>query len=156
MCMVQELLLQEIAKRFTGEGNCIKNSRIGHLDHAPLNLLGVTPLDFGPQLNVEMHERRILKAYGWKVLSTWAMGDALENLSRSRRSRSESGGIFGGTSGCERYLERNSELRMSSELRSADLQKNLLQDHEQKNAISETEARNEEKNKDSTAYLQTV
>ena len=44
-----------------------------------VNLLGVTPLDFGPQENVEVLKEN-LRNYGWKVLSTWAMGDTLETL----------------------------------------------------------------------------
>ena len=43
------------------------------------NLLGVTPLDFGPQKNVECLKENLRK-YGWNVLSTWAMGDTLETL----------------------------------------------------------------------------
>ncbi len=44
-----------------------------------MNLLGVTPLDFGPIESVqEMKEN--LKEYGWKICSTWAMGDLLEAL----------------------------------------------------------------------------
>ena len=44
-----------------------------------MNLLGVTPLDFGPIESVqEMKEN--LKEYGWKICSTWAMEDSLENL----------------------------------------------------------------------------
>lgn len=45
-----------------------------------LNILGATPLDFGPQKNVEAMKQKISK-YGWEVLSTWAMGDSLETLS---------------------------------------------------------------------------
>ena len=47
-----------------------------------LNILGATPLDFGPQQNVDALKQR-LKEYGWEVLSTWAMGDSLEDLSRA-------------------------------------------------------------------------
>ena len=43
------------------------------------NLLGVTPLDFGPQKNVEFLKENLRK-YGWDVLSTWAMGDTLETM----------------------------------------------------------------------------
>ena len=44
-----------------------------------MNLLGVTPLDFGPIESVrEMKEN--LEQYGWKICSTWAMGDSLEDL----------------------------------------------------------------------------
>ena len=44
-----------------------------------VNLLGVTPLDFGSQKNVELLKENLHK-YGWNVLSTWAMGDTLETL----------------------------------------------------------------------------
>ena len=44
-----------------------------------MNLLGVTPLDFGVQKNVEILKENLQK-YGWNVLSTWAMGDSLETL----------------------------------------------------------------------------
>ena len=47
-----------------------------------LNLLGVTPLDFGPQQNVD-HMKQNLAKYGWQVKSTWAMGDSLENISHA-------------------------------------------------------------------------
>ena len=47
-----------------------------------VNLLGVTPLDFGPQEHVDALIQNVEQA-GWKVLSTWAMGDTLENLARA-------------------------------------------------------------------------
>lgn len=47
-----------------------------------LNLLGVTPLDFGPQQNID-HMKQILAKHGWQVTSIWAMGDSLENLSHA-------------------------------------------------------------------------
>ncbi len=47
-----------------------------------VNLLGVTPLDFGPQCCVDSLKENIEKC-GWKVFSTWAMGDNLENLARA-------------------------------------------------------------------------
>ena len=47
-----------------------------------LNLLGVTPLDFGPQQNVDRMKKNLAK-YGWQVKSTWAMGDLLANLSHA-------------------------------------------------------------------------
>ena len=89
------LALAKIAERFTGEAKAVSKttsisgrelesfgteSRITH-PHT-LNLLGVTPLDFGPQENVDIMKQN-LKKYGWEVLSTWAMGDTLENLSRA-------------------------------------------------------------------------
>ena len=47
-----------------------------------VNLLGVTPLDFGPQSCVDTLKEN-LEQYGWEVLSTWAMGDTLETLARA-------------------------------------------------------------------------
>lgn len=61
--------LEEIARRFTGENT-------GKIQEHTVNLLGVTPLDFGPFSHVEVLKEN-LKACGWKVLSTWAMGDEL-------------------------------------------------------------------------------
>ena len=72
------IALEEIAKRFTGE-------KTGRIQARTVNLLGVTPLDFGPVSHVEVLKEN-LKACGWKVLSIW------------RRSRGESCGIFGWTS----------------------------------------------------------
>ena len=64
------IALEEIAKRFTGE-------KTGRIQTRTVNLLGVTPLDFGPVSHVEVLKEN-LKACGWKVLSTWAMGDELD------------------------------------------------------------------------------
>ncbi len=47
-----------------------------------VNLLGVTPLDFGPQKNVEIMKEN-LHNYGWNVFSAWAMGDTLETLQQA-------------------------------------------------------------------------
>ena len=67
------LALSEIARYFTGAAEKRKRK---------LNLLGVTPLDFGPQPMVDAMKRRLEK-YGWEILSTWAMGDTLEDLSHA-------------------------------------------------------------------------
>ena len=67
------LALSEIARHFTGAAAKRKRK---------LNLLGVTPLDFGPQPMVDAMKRRLEK-YGWEILSTWAMGDTLEDLSHA-------------------------------------------------------------------------
>ena len=67
------LALSEIARHFTGAAEKRKRK---------LNLLGVTPLDFGPQPMVYAMKRRLEK-YGWEILSTWAMGDTLEDLSHA-------------------------------------------------------------------------
>lgn len=71
------IALEEIAKRFVKDPEKQKSS-ISHT----VNLLGVTPLDFGPQENVEVLKQNLQK-YGWKVTSSWAMGDDLETLQRS-------------------------------------------------------------------------
>lgn len=47
-----------------------------------VNLLGVTPLDFGGISHVE-NMKNNLEKYGWKTLSCWAMGDDLETLSHA-------------------------------------------------------------------------
>lgn len=65
------LALAKIAERFVEERAIRPHT---------LNILGATPLDFGPQKNVEAMKQKISK-YGWEVLSTWAMGDSLETLS---------------------------------------------------------------------------
>ena len=74
------IALEEIAKRFTEEAdtkNVMQKTEI-RFRHS-VNLLGVTPLDFGPQKNVNLLKENLQK-YGWNVLSTWAMGDSLETL----------------------------------------------------------------------------
>ena len=67
------LALSEIARHFTGAAEKRKRK---------LNLLGVTPLDFGPQPMVDVMKKR-LEERGWEILSTWAMGDTLEELGRA-------------------------------------------------------------------------
>ena len=47
-----------------------------------VNLLGVTPLDFGPLDHAETMKRS-LEQYGWQINSMWAMGDSLDQLSKS-------------------------------------------------------------------------
>ena len=73
------IALEEIAKRFTGE-------KTGRIQARTVNLLGVTPLDFGPVSHVEVLKEN-LKACGWKVLSTWAMGDELDAFCRQEKQR---------------------------------------------------------------------
>lgn len=73
------IALEEMAKRFVK--NPEKQKKKDSNSHT-VNLLGVTPLDFGPQENVEVLKQD-LKKYGWKVLSTWAMGDDLEIMQSS-------------------------------------------------------------------------
>ena len=76
------IALEEVAKRFTDKAKNLnlqeKESRTGNR----INLLGVTSLDFGPQKNVDIMIQN-LHRYGWNVLSTWAMGDTLENLQKA-------------------------------------------------------------------------
>ena len=67
------LALAEIAKRIKGKKEVTSKS---------VNLLGVTPLDFGPQEHVDALKRNVEETR-WKVLSTWAMGDTLEDLGRA-------------------------------------------------------------------------
>ena len=67
------LALAEIAKRIKGKKEVTSKS---------VNFLGVTPLDFGPQELVDALKRNVEET-GWKVLSTWAMGDTLEDLGRA-------------------------------------------------------------------------
>lgn len=70
------LALAKIAERFTGEPEAVT------VRPHTLNLLGVTPLDFGPQTNIDCMKQNLHK-HGWEVLSTWAMGDTLETLSHT-------------------------------------------------------------------------
>ncbi len=76
------IALEEIAKRFVK--NSEKQEKKESNSHI-VNLLGVTPLDFGPQKNVEALKENLQK-YGWEVTSSWAMGDDLETLQRSGKA----------------------------------------------------------------------
>ena len=67
------IALEEIAKRFVREPDRQENR---DPSSRTVNLLGVTPLDFGPQKNVETLKENLQK-YGWQVMSVWAMGDTL-------------------------------------------------------------------------------
>ena len=73
------IALEEIARRFVKKTDKQKKTKVSSYT---VNLLGVTPLDFGPQEHVDTLKEN-LKAYGWNVLSTWAMGDNLEILQAS-------------------------------------------------------------------------
>ena len=85
------IALKKIAERFTGDSNelmedsiekgigCTENGK--YKDHT-VNLLGVTPLDFGPFPRVEELKNNLEKC-GWEILSTWAMGDSLEDLAKA-------------------------------------------------------------------------
>ena len=101
------LALAEIAKHFTGAGEeknkgeseqpiktddekipgstgksvkCVEIK--SEMNRRKLNLLGVTPLDFGPQSIVDIMKKR-LENQGWEIISTWAMGDTLETLAKA-------------------------------------------------------------------------
>lgn len=67
------LALAKIAERFVEERPVRPHT---------LNILGATPLDFGPQENVDAMKKK-LKEGGWEVASSWAMGDTLEAMSRA-------------------------------------------------------------------------
>ena len=67
------LALAEIAERFT------ENSGKRSVQPHTVNLLGVTPLDFGPQPGVDLMKKN-LEAQGVKVLSTWAMGSSPDEI----------------------------------------------------------------------------
>ena len=69
------IALAEIAERFTNPESRCTNPR-------SLNLLGVTPLDFGSLSHVQAMKQSLEQA-GWEVLSTWAMGDDLDALARA-------------------------------------------------------------------------
>ena len=71
------IAFEEIAKRFVTE----KEAR-GNYAKRTENLLGATPLDFGPFPRVEELKNNLEKC-GWEILSTWAMGDSLEDLVKS-------------------------------------------------------------------------
>ena len=89
------IALEEIAKRFVE----VPDSKKDGFSRS-VNLLGVTPLDFGPQENIELLKAN-LEQYGWKVVSTWAMGDELETLRAICGSGCEPGSISRGTARSE-------------------------------------------------------
>ncbi len=79
------IALKEIARRFVAKNDWRKKAdqmEKTAISSRNVNLLGVTPLDFGPQRNVELLMDN-LKQYGWRILSSWAMGDDLEALKRA-------------------------------------------------------------------------
>ena len=74
------IALARIEARFTGESETLSKREESAIDRESsvnqphtLNLLGVTPLDFGPQINVDIMKKNLQK-YGWEVVSSWAMG----------------------------------------------------------------------------------
>ena len=70
----------EIARRFVSEQMEDRNG-----SERTVNLLGATPLDFGPISKVEELKKN-LEQYGWKTISTWAMGDSLEDLAQAGKA----------------------------------------------------------------------
>ena len=72
--------LKEIARRFVSEQMEDRNG-----SERTVNLLGATPLDFGPISKVEELKKN-LEQYGWKVISTWAMEDSLEDLAQAGKA----------------------------------------------------------------------
>ena len=72
--------LEEIARRFVPEQMEDRNG-----SERTVNLLGATPLDFGPISKVEELKKN-LEQYGWKTISTWAMGDSLQALAQAGKA----------------------------------------------------------------------
>ena len=72
--------LEEIARRFVPDQMEDRNG-----SERTVNLLGATPLDFGPISKVEELKKN-LEQYGWKTISTWAMGDSLEDLAQAGKA----------------------------------------------------------------------
>lgn len=72
--------LEEIARRFVPEQMEDRNG-----SERTVNLLGATPLDFGPISKVEELKKN-LEQDGWKVISTWAMEDSLEDLAQAGKA----------------------------------------------------------------------
>lgn len=72
--------LEEIARRFVPEQMEDRNG-----SERTVNLLGATPLDFGLISKVEELKKN-LEQYGWKVISTWAMEDSLEDLAQAGKA----------------------------------------------------------------------
>lgn len=72
--------LEEIARRFVSEQMEDRNG-----SERTVNLLGATPLDFGPISKVEELKKN-LEQYGWKTISTWVMGDSLEDLAQAGKA----------------------------------------------------------------------
>ena len=74
------IALEEVARRFVLEQMEDRNG-----SERTVNLLGATPLDFGPISKVEELKKN-LEQYGWKTISTWAMGDSLEDLAQAGKA----------------------------------------------------------------------
>ena len=74
------IALEKVARRFVLEQMEDRNG-----SERTVNLLGATPLDFGPISKVEELKKN-LEQYGWKTISTWAMGDSLEDLAQAGKA----------------------------------------------------------------------
>ena len=74
------IALEEVVRRFVPEQMEDRNG-----SERTVNLLGATPLDFGPISKVEELKKN-LEQYGWKTISTWAMGDSLEDLAQAGKA----------------------------------------------------------------------
>ncbi len=73
LCGASEALLA-VARRLTDKGAVMRPGTV--------NILGATPLDFSVNGSIPAMAER-LRAGGWEVISTWAMGSSLSDLSRA-------------------------------------------------------------------------
>lgn len=73
------LALERVAERLVNRETDSKKSH-------GINILGMTPLDFGNMQSVSSL-RDILTEHGWEVISCWAMGDSLEQLKRAGEAK---------------------------------------------------------------------
>lgn len=71
------IALEMIARRFV-RGECKKEN----IRQKTVNLLGVTPLDFGAYSRA-CYMKENLEKCNWKILSSWAMNDDLQTLSHA-------------------------------------------------------------------------
>lgn len=60
----------------------LADKRTGGRRTHSVNILGMTPLDFGERQSVSSL-RSILSDHDWEIISCWAMGDSLEQLKRA-------------------------------------------------------------------------
>ena len=151
------IALARIAERFTGESETVSKTAESAIDRESsvnqphtLNLLGVTPLDFGPQINVDIMKKNLQK-YGWEVVSSWAMGDTLENLSRTGEVEMNLVVSSVGLPAAKILREKFGTPYVIGTPISG-FTEELIQIMNKK-IPHETEGRNEEKDNDSTAYL---
>ena len=101
------IALARIAERFTGESETVSKTAESAIDRESsvnqphtLNLLGVTPLDFGPQINVDIMKKNLQK-YGWEVVSSWLWVIHLKICPAQAKVEMNLVVFFRGTSGCE-------------------------------------------------------